>query len=236
MNILLLPSDTASQTCITTPMQVRHVRTVLKAKVGDSLKVGIEGGNLGTATIAKIDNHAIELSHIYCPTAPPNKLPLTLILALPRPKVLRRLIMDMTAIGAKHIILINSYRTDKSYWQSPMLDRLDEFMQAGLQQGCDTVKPQITLAKRFKPFVQDELPNLLLNKAGVVCHPSGQQTWQGYVVKHAYPQLVCIGCEGGWIDYEIGLLAEQGVQAVSFGSRILRTEAMVNAVCGQYLS
>ena len=49
------------------------------------------------------------------------------------------------------------------------------------------------------------------------------------------PNIVCIGAEGGWIDYEIELLSAQGCTPVHIGSRILRTEAAVNAILGQWL-
>ena len=53
--------------------------------------------------------------------------------------------------------------------------------------------------------------------------------------KTALPSMVFIGAEGGWIDYEIELLATQGCQAVHIGQRILRTEAAVNVILGQWL-
>ena len=125
------------------------------------LKIGQIGGNLGTAVIEDITADSIRLGNVQLNTAPPAKLGLTVILALPRPKVLRRLIMDMTALGVRDIILINSYRTQKSYWQSPMLERIDEFVLEGLQQSIDTIVPSITLQKRFKPFVEDTLASLM---------------------------------------------------------------------------
>ncbi len=160
-----------------------------------------------------------------------------MVLALPRPKVLRRLIMDMTALGVNDIILINSYRTQKSYWQSPMLARLDEFVLEGLQQGIDTIAPRISLQKRFKPFVEDELASLMTNRA-IVAHPYSALSFAQYVQQplakpkaaheSVLPSMVFIGAEGGWIDYEIELLAEQGCTPV-------RTEAAVNVILGQWL-
>ena len=245
MNCILLPSANISPPYahITAPMQVAHVHKVLGAQDGDTLKIGQLGGNLGTAIIHSISEHKIELSAVDLNTAPPVKLDVTVILALPRPKVLRRLIMDMTALGVRHIILINSYRTQKSYWQSPMLTRLDEFVLEGLQQGVDSVPPIISLQKRFKPFVEDELAGLITNGA-IVAHPYSQLSLAQYLQQRsessnaftqALPSVVFIGSEGGWINYEIELLASQSCQAVSIGSRILRTEAAVNVIMGQWL-
>lgn len=257
MNCLLLPathfahpSSPQATAIINTPKQLAHIHNVLSAKVGDTLKIGQIGGNLGTAIIQSIHPDKIQLIAVELQTPPPAKLDVTVILALPRPKVLRRLVMDMTALGVRDIILINSYRTQKSYWQSPMLARLDEFVIEGLQQGVDTVAPTITLQKRFKPFVEDELASIIADGHAIVAHPYGECSLVQYLqqhsdahsadagntlYKHSLPRVVCIGSEGGWIDYEIALFASQGCQAVTMGSRVLRTEAAVNVILGQWL-
>ncbi|WP_201566025.1 16S rRNA (uracil(1498)-N(3))-methyltransferase [Psychrobacter sp. CMS30] len=248
MNCILLPAtnfqhDNASA-YINDLMQITHVNKVLTAKVGDTLKIGQLGGKLGSAIIENIAPDSIQLSDIQLTINPPPKLNLTVVLALPRPKVLRRLIMDMTALGVNDIILINSYRTQKSYWQSPMLARLDEFVLEGLQQGVDTVAPRISLQKRFKPFVEDEVASLITNRA-IVARPYSALSFAQYMQQQlknpeplhnsVLPSMVFIGAEGGWIDYEIELLAKQGCTAVNIGPRILRTEAAVNVILGQWL-
>ena len=166
-------------------MQVTHVKEILKAKVGDSLTIAEIGANIGKATIAQINQNEILLKDIVLDKKPPAKLDLTVVLALPRPKVLRRMIMDMTSLGVNKLIIVNSYRTQKSYWQSPLLNRIDEFVFEGLQQAIDTVPPVIELKKRFKPFVEDEFPALLLEheeKANaVIAHPYASQSWKSYL-------------------------------------------------------
>ena len=244
MNCILLPAAKFfdNSAYINETKQIEHVNQVLGAKVGDTLKVGQLEGNLGSAIIADITPERILLNNVNLTTAPPPKLNLTVVLALPRPKVLRRLMMDMTALGVRDIILINSYRTQKSYWQSPMLNRLDEFVLEGLQQGVDTVAPRISLQKRFKPFVEDELVQLITNRA-IIAHPYAELSFSQYIQQQStesshgsiLPSMVFIGAEGGWIEYEVELLARQGCQAVHIGARILRTEAAVNAILGQWL-
>ncbi|MGM8884894.1 16S rRNA (uracil(1498)-N(3))-methyltransferase [Psychrobacter sp. 1U2] len=243
MNSILLPETQflGAFARIESPLQIAHADKVLGLKVGDGLKIGQLGGKLGSAIIDNITPTVIHLREVKLTLAPPAKLDLTVILALPRPKVLRRLIMDMTALGVANIILINSYRSQKSYWQSPMLNRLDEFVLAGLQQSVDTIAPSITLEKRFKPFVEDKLPGLLTAAKGqaIVAHPYGALSLSAYLQRSSMdsglPKVVFIGSEGGWIDYEIELLSTQGCQAVTIGPRILRTEAAVNVIVGQWL-
>lgn len=237
MNVILLPKtafkdDTA---IINNPTQLNHIHAVLKASVGDGLKIGELGGRLGTGIIKSLDGQSCVLDNITLNTDLPPKLGVTVILALPRPKVLRRLIMDMTAFGVDRIILINSVRTDKSYWGSPLLGKIDDFILEGLQQGIDTVAPKVIFAKRFKPFVQDELPALIKDKTALVFHPYADESFTEFTALHALPDVIIIGAEGGFVPYEIDLLASVGVQAVTLGSRILRTESAVNAVLGRWV-
>ncbi len=243
MNCILLSKNTKT---ITDKQQLTHIKEVLKSKVGDSLIIGEIGGNIGKATIAGINNNEVLLTDLTLDKKPPAKLDLTVILALPRPKVLRRLIMDMTSLGVNKLIIVNSYRTQKSYWQSPLLERIDEFVFEGLQQAIDTVPLEVEFKKRFKPFVEDEFPALLADKEqsnAVIAHPYASQSWKTYLDglkckrsdKETMPKVLCVGAEGGWIDYEVDLLCKHGCTAVSLGERILRTETVVSVLLAHWL-
>ena len=236
MNCILLPKNAKS---ISNPEQVTHIKEVLKSKVGDSLTIAEMNGNIGKATIASISNNEVQLRDVILDRKPPDKLDVTVVLALPRPKVLRRLIMDMTSLGVNKIIIVNAYRSQKSYWQSPLLERIDEFVFEGLQQAIDTVPPVIELKKRFKPFVEDEFRTLLGTNKGdaVVAHPYAPQSFKSHIgdAKGRMPKVLCVGAEGGWIDYEVDLLCNHGCRAVSLGQRILRTETVVNVLLGSWL-
>ena len=243
MNCILLPKNAKS---ISDEQQVRHIREVLKSKVGDTLTIGAIGSNIGRATIAQINTNEVLLTDVTLDKKPPAKLDLTVILALPRPKVLRRLIMDMTSLGVNRLIIVNSYRTQKSYWQSPLLNRIDDFVFEGLQQAIDTVPLEVELQKRFKPFVEDDFPALLEGYEegnAVIAHPYASQSWKTYLDglkcksghENSMPKILCIGAEGGWIDYEVDLLCKHGCTSVSLGARILRTETVVNVLLGQWL-
>ena len=232
MNLLLINQDhlTDDTATLTDLRQLKHVQQHLKLNVGDSIKIGVRDGLKGTATVASLCDTALILGNILLTELPPPKLPLTLIIALPRPKVLRRLIMDAVTLGAERIILLHSYRVEKSYWQSPFLQQIDDYIQLGLEQAGDTVWPQVVLKQRFKPFVEDELPALCQDKIALVAHPYAQQVCPAQIEQ---PCVLVIGCEGGFIPYEIDLLQKNGCQPVSLGARILRTETAVAHLIGR---
>ena len=104
---------------------------------------------------------------------PPEALPLTLILALPRPPMLKRILFSAAMLGVKKIIILNFNRVEKSLWNSSSLkpQAITEQLVLGLEQAKDTMMPEVILKKRFKPFVQDELPALIKGKLALVAHP-----------------------------------------------------------------
>ncbi|MDH1377556.1 16S rRNA (uracil(1498)-N(3))-methyltransferase [Acinetobacter junii] len=233
MNIVLLD---ANQDCsrdiwsIEDQRQIKHLNQHLQLKAGDTLKVGVRDGQRYLTEVQSITAQQIMLRPIQTESVP-NKVPVHLILALPRPKVLRRMIMDAVTLGVERISLIHSYRVDKSYWQSPFLQQLDDYVTLGLEQAGDTIVPEIQLYKRFKPFVEDVLPTLISEqRPAYVAHPYAEQSMP-HAIAHGCNLIV--GPEGGFIPYEIELLKKNGCQAMSLGNRILRTETAVSNILGR---
>ena len=205
----------------------------LELKAGDTLKVGIQNGKRHLTQVVEVSETAVRIKPLYEEPVP-AKLPVTLIVAMPRPKVLRRLIMDAVTLGVEKIILLHSYRVDKSYWQTPFLQQLDQYVTLGLEQAGDTVAPKIEIYKRFKPFVEDQLPSLIsADCPAYVAHPYSD-TQMPFAIQH--PCTVVIGPEGGFIPYEVELLVKNGCQAMSLGNRIIRTETVIPYVLGRLFS
>lgn len=233
MNIVLLPAD--AKTCdlsiltIDIPRQLQHLKTQLNVQLGDTLKVGMLNEARYLTEIIAIQSDHIRVRIISAQSCP-AKLPVTLIVALPRPKVLRRLIMDSVTLGVDKIVLMHSYRVDKSYWQTPFLQKLEEYVTLGLEQAGDVFTPEISLEKRFKPFVEDRLSKWTQQQPTFVAHPYAEQPMP---VSHDLPCQLVIGPEGGFIPYEIELLQQNGCQIRTLGSRILRTETAIPNILGR---
>lgn len=233
MNIVLLDANqdwSRDIWSIEDQRQIKHLNQHLQLRAGDTLKVGVRDGQRYLTEVQSITAQQIMLRPIQTESVP-NKVPVHLILALPRPKVLRRMIMDAVTLGVERISLIHSYRVDKSYWQSPFLQQLDDYVTLGLEQAGDTIVPEIQLYKRFKPFVEDVLPTLISEqRPAYVAHPYAEQSIP-HAIAHSCNLIV--GPEGGFIPYEIELLKKNGCQAMSLGNRILRTETAVSNILGR---
>jgi RsmE family RNA methyltransferase len=232
--VLLLDEDfVAPDRARLTGRRLAHVRQVHKAVPGDTLAVGRLGGLLGQGRVLGLDDEALDLE-VELTSPPPPKRPLTLILALPRPKVLNRAVAAATSLGVARLVLLNAFRVEKSYWGSPRLSdenlRLQRLL--GLEQARDTVLPELLLRRRFRPFVEDELPALAAGATAIVAHPAAPAPLPRAVEG---PLLLALGPEGGFIPYEIEALARAGLQPASLGPRILRVETALAATLGRLL-
>lgn len=233
MNLLLLhPADFISeQRARIDGARVKHINTVHGAKPGDTLRAGLVNGLCGSAVIVELSaNHA--LLDVTLAAPPPAKIPLTVIMALPRPKMLRRIVRTVAECGIEKLYLINSYRVEKSYWQTPVLapDTLREYLLQGLEQARDTVLPTIELRQRFKPFVEDELPQIIKGTQALVGDPLAATPCPFRIDT---PVTLAIGPEGGFIPYEVELLKTQGFDTVNLGVRIYRVDTVLPLLIGR---
>lgn len=225
MNLILLFDDDFldDRRVRLTGRRLEHVRSVHRAAAGDALVAGVAGGRIGTGVVTHLDDDKVELD-VTLDRDPPLPLPVTLILALPRPKVLNRVIAGATSMGVKRIVLINAWRVEKSYWKSPRLAEENLLMQRvlGLEQARDTVLPLIETRRFFRPFVEDELPAISQGTRALVAHPGGSD-----LPRDAGAVTLAIGPEGGFIAEEVASLERAGFETVSLGERILRVETAV---------
>lgn len=234
MNLVLLSSsDFVSDevAVLRDPRRVAHIRNVLRSSEGEALEVGVVGGKCGRGAVVRISESEVELAvDVY--DDPPAPLPLTLIVALPRPKVLNRVIASAASLGVKELWFVNAWRVEKSYWSSPRLAPDNLLLQSllGLEQAKDTVLPAIHTARLFRRFVEDELPALSADSLRLFAHPVAAAVTPRAVAQRV---TLVVGPEGGFIDEEIASLERAGFSGVSLGRRVLRTETAVAALIGR---
>ncbi|MEP0071739.1 MAG: 16S rRNA (uracil(1498)-N(3))-methyltransferase [Marinomonas sp.] len=229
MNLILLdPENTlGTDRYALTDRQQTHVSKVIKAQQGDVLRVGVLNGKIGEGIYEPPSDHQPGYIHsLNLSLSAPEPLPIILVMALPRPNMLKRTLQNVTAMGVKELYLIHSAKVEKSYWQSPVLqtDSINECLMQGLEQAKDTLMPKWSLIPRFRPFVEDQLPDLLENKMGLLAHP--------YLAKPCpiniqEPCVLALGPEGGWNEFEVSKWLEVGMESVHLGERILKVETVV---------
>lgn len=237
MNLLLFHPNEQQQDRWLLPIndrRTKHLQDILNITMGDSVEAGVWNGCLGEATLVCISHEHWQFA--FKPReAPPEPLPITLILALPRPKMLRRTLIDAITMGIKHIILLNSYKVEKSYWQTPRLKKaaLHELITLSLEQAKDTQPPVIELQKRFKPFIEDNLPSLLNGRIGYLMHPGNYD----YLPNRGnHSAIIAVGPEGGWTEYEANRFIHMGFTPYAIGKRILRVETSLPVIVSRLMA
>ncbi len=211
--------------------RLKHMLEIQKVHVGSCIKAGLINGQIGTATITKIQSNSAFLQ-VSLTEDPPKALPLILVLALPRPKMLKRILQTIATLGVKKLYLINTWKVEKSYWQTPCLNEpsIKKELLLGLEQGCDTLLPKVIIKKCFKPFIEDELTEIARDVYSLVAHPADGIPCPVGITQ---PTILAIGPEGGFIEYEVGKFTEIGFQSISMGSRIQRVETIIPSLLGK---
>ncbi|HEX9305947.1 MAG TPA: 16S rRNA (uracil(1498)-N(3))-methyltransferase [Anaeromyxobacter sp.] len=235
MNLLLLePAELRGDgTTRLGGRRAAHVSSVLRAAAGDRIQAGLVGGRMGDAEVLAATPDEVVLRPALDRDPPPPS-PVSLLLALPRPKILRRVLQAAASMGVKRIVLLGSYRVEKSYFASPLLapDAMRAELLLGLEQGRDTVLPEVFVRRFFKPFVEDELDPLFPAHARLLAHPAGAAPLETLAPVEPRATLA-VGPEGGWTPYEADELRRRAFQPFTLGPRVLRVDAAVPYAVGQ---
>ena len=209
-----------------TGARAAHIREVLKAPVGKTVRVGLVDGPLGIGTIVDASDEGVTLSCAF-EASPPPKPRVDVLLALPRPKVMRRLWAQLAALGVGQILLTNAERVERNYFDAhvllPMTYR--PLLLEGLQQARDTHVPQVSVHRRLKVLVEDHLDTLCPRGRRLLAQPGADKSIESALSPDCPDRvLLAIGPEGGWNAFELQLLERHGFDSVSIGGRTLRTD------------
>jgi RsmE family RNA methyltransferase len=239
MNLLLLADKEIDEAgrVVLSGHRAQHVREVLRARPGDRLRVGVVRGSTGTATVVTLSDGDEEVVlDVSLDTAAVVTPSIDVILAVPRPKVLPRVLEMLASFGVRRIDLCNAWRVDKSYLGSHRLAEaaLHDALVRGCEQGVTTWVPDVAVHPLLVPFLEDTLaPRLAAerDRQKLMAHPKTTRLLEDAV--SAGPVVVALGPEGGWIEAELDSFAALGFVAVSMGPAILRVEAAAAALLGQ---
>jgi len=235
MNIVLLHQTDwiADAIAVVRDHRAVHIREVLRAQVGDSLRVGLLGGLCGQGVIEALDPSGVRLN-VQLREPPPPRHRFDIVLALPRPKMLRRILRQCAEFGIANLHLIHSARVEKSYWQSPLLQpaRVEDALVAGLERSRDTIAPRVHLHSLFRPCIEDQLHGMC---GGRPCWLADRGASTSLAEAPPGPAVVMIGPEGGFVPFEVQLAESLIAQRVGLGERILSVDTALITVLAQAL-
>jgi RsmE family RNA methyltransferase len=236
LNIILIEShELTANRVLLSDYRAKHIVKVLKSRVGDTLRVGIVDGNVGEARVENIQSKypfVVALTVALGNNQDPIPV-LDLVLALPRPIMLKRILSQVTALGVGRIYILNANRVEKSFWESGILnpEEYRPHLIQGLEQAIATRLPDIQIRPHFRPFVEDELPQIAANYGQLLlAHPDGKVPLSSCMQNGDGRILFAVGPEGGWVDYEVEKFISAGMHMFSMGERILKVDTATVAI------
>ena len=256
MNRILFESDEIKDGVATFGGErAEHVMKVLHGEVGQVLKTGEINGLIGTSEITNISTpsslfplpSSLSIT-VTCSHTEKSLVPwIDLILAPPRPRVMKRLLPQLAALGVGRIFLVGAKKVEKDFWGATLLkpENYRPLLIDGLMQAGTSILPTLETRRNFRKFIKEELDTLWPNAPRIIAHPYGAEKdlrRETLDVTSSLPSnvsrpclLLAIGPEGGWTDDEVALLEEHGFARYSLGSRILRTDTATVALLAQLM-
>ena len=231
-------------------VRAEHIVKVLHGEPGQILKTGEIDGLIGTSVIESIEEKdggftvRAKVSHERESLRPW----VDLVLAPPRPRVMKRLLPQLATMGVGRIVLVGAKKVEKDFWGATLLkeENYRPLLVEGLMQAGTSILPEMETRRNFRKFVRDELAALFSDASKrIVAHPYAKT---GSVpdatpktpvktgsVPNAGRMLLAVGPEGGWTEEEVELLEEHGFARYSLGERILRTDTALVALLSRFL-
>ena len=223
-------------------VRAEHVRTILHGEVGQPLKTGIVDGPIGTGVIERIDGDTVTVRCVHDREALPPWI--DLILAPPRPRVMKRLLPQLASMGVGRIVLVGAAKVEKAFWGAQILK--DEICRPllvdGLMQAGTTALPTIQLERAFGRWLEGGRfeEQFAGQPDRIVAHPSDLKDLNDLKVPNDLKSAIgrpvlAIGPEGGWTDDEVLRLEAHGFRRMSLGPRILRTDTATIALLARLM-
>ena len=260
------PPSSLSAPIITIPRddyRTVHAAKILGLENGATVRAGIVGENgkglwTDQATVEWIPEGSVKKKEVLGNGNPPGSLKVTLdglqpppdalipsvslILALPRPLALGRLLPMITQLGVEHLVLSSAAKVPKDYFGSHLFRKPQELRERlieGLCQAGDVRLPKLTIVKNLRHFLSDDLDTLFPQDtyARVIAHPQ-RISDTGHPPKRMrhvqFPTsssrkiVLAVGPEGGWEEpEELERFRQRNFQQITLGPRVLRSDCAV---------
>ncbi len=241
MNLLLLePGEIDGGVARLAGRRAEHLCRVLGVEPGREVRLGVVGGGVGRGRVLEVAGGEVELAVEV--TGPPTAASgVDLIVALPRPQALKRILQVAATLRVDRLDLVNGWRVERSFFSSPLLadDQLRRHLLLGAEQGMTTRLPEVRIRRFLVPFVRrlGERPEPVVR---LLAHPAADEPIEAGLAGDDRPTAGCrppvaiaVGPEGGWIDREVETFRQAGFRPVCLGPWILRVETAVTAVLAQ---
>ena len=211
--------------------EARHLARVLRAKVGDLVRVFDGSGGEWSARVTQIDRDAVALDvGDQLPTAPLPERSVTLAVALPKGDRQKWLVEKLTELGVARLVPLVTERGVAEATESARA-RLER----GVVEACKQCGRN-TLMEIAEPATRESLAAALPPGAvRLIAHPDGIALDALSRPAPGGAVVAAVGPEGGFTPKEILVADRQGFERASLGPHILRIETAAVALAARLM-
>jgi 16S rRNA (uracil1498-N3)-methyltransferase len=202
---------------------------------GITVRAAIFGEALGYISVLSVEKEALELrASVICKETPPARLPIDLLVAVPRPQTIKKLLLLAASTGVRSLVFFGSDKGDKSYLQSKMLkaEAIGVELLLGIEQACDACVPMVSVERCLDAWLEKGgLDGHGLFFADTVSTSTVKDVASLSITKPSFK--LAVGGEAGWSERERKLLSSAGFNSISLGQRMLRVEHAAHSLIAQ---
>jgi RsmE family RNA methyltransferase len=226
MNTIIISNENG---VITDSKILNHLHTVLKSKIGDTVRVAVLNQDFYAGVITGLSHSTctMDLTKLSSPSLPWFDL----IVGLSRPQTMKKILEHGTTYGAKSFHFFKAELSEKSYLDSKIFlnNAHEELMIDGLSQsGIYTHLPTLKLEKYN---LASQYKNSLDQK--FILDLDTDKTFHDYSIDTKAPIHLAIGPERGWTKNDTEEFHAAGFKSVKISSSILRVEHAVYSTIAQ---
>ena len=198
----------------------RHLLETVKLTGGQTFHVGVENARRGIATLKAVSPRV--LFSVVWEKSTQCRLPLTVLVGLPRPQTAKKVLHDLASLGAAKIIFYEAEKGDPGYLASSLWKDGEwrEHVVKGTEQACSTLVPEVTRVGSLA----EALIGLDASAWKLALDPY-EATGAPEISAPAKAAVLAIGPERGFAEEERAVLRNAGFAFAHLGDRILRVEA-----------
>ena len=224
---------TESEVTIVGP-DVNHIKNVLRMKPGEKVLVSDGKGVNFFCELTEIDTDAVKAA-ILPDEVEDTELPVEVVLyqGLPKGDKMELIIQKCVQLGVSRIVPVDMARCVMKLdakKEGNKIKRWYGVSESAAKQSKRMIVPEISSVMKYKAAIEEaknaDLAIVPYEAAETLDGAGGMALTRKLIgsLKLGQKCAIFIGPEGGFADAEIELALESGVQPVTLGKRILRTE------------
>ncbi len=227
--------DLNSMTAVIKGEDVKHISKVLRYEKGDKIEVSDGNNNEYICEIEKIEKEFVQLKVLkVVDIKRESNTRIRLYQGLPKNTKMEIILQKLTECGVDEIVLVNTKRTvvkldDKK--NDKKFDRWERIIYEAAKQSKRGIIPKLRGVLSFKEAIEDMKKNDFNfspyeseKSTGIIDVLRSDEIKSSIENKEIFTIGIFIGPEGGFADEENEYIKNNGIESVSMGPRIFRTE------------